>query len=240
MPYPLDSEAEDAIAAGRLKAAYLVDLYVSDGVDPLTLRWWDWPDTVDYPANDAIDDADPVTYVSMARRMICNMALRQAATLSSEPLTLLIDGSRSGDDADEVGKLVDADWHQRPVRVRQILLNFDTGAAGADPIREWRGLLDHREQTSRPGEQNIWQVTCQGGLFRTRGRRLRTRSHTDQQRRSAGDNFYIGTANMVGRPLNWAKKPGNIPGTAGGTAGGAPGLWPGFGIFPGIVSNLDN
>jgi hypothetical protein len=84
---------------------------------------------------------------------------------------------------------------------------------------EWRGLLDHRELTQQDGQPQIWDVTCQGGLFRIRGRRLKTRSHTDQQLRSAGDMFYSGTANMIGRPLNWAKKPANIPGAAAGPSG---------------------
>lgn len=118
------------------------------------------------------------------------------------------------------------------IRIRQVARNWDTDAFHALPLREWRGLLDHRElvEPATPEEPRIWNVTCQGGLFRVRGRRLSTRSHADQQRRSAGDMFYVGTANMVGRPLSWAKSPGNIPGSStgggstasGGTVNGGP------------------
>lgn len=227
MAYPVDAAFEAAVAAGKIKTADLVDLYLKDGDgDPLTLRWWTWTGGCSYPANDAVDDDDDVAYVSMCGRIQLIKAIRLAATLASEPLRMTLDGSRSTDDADEVGKFVDADWHQAPMRVRQILLNFDTEAVGADPIWEWHGLLDHRELVQKAGDPATWEVTCQGGLFRVRGRRLKTRSHADQQLRSAGDKFYIGTAGMVGRPLNWAKAPGNVPGSStGGAAGPGAGNW---------------
>jgi len=223
MPYPLDAESEAALAAGRLCTADLVDFYLADSEGaPLTLRAWSWPGEIDYPANDAIDDTDPVTYESMHKRMDVAKSVRLAATLAAEPLQIVLDGSRSADDDDWVGRFVDADWHQRPMRIRQILFNFDTQASATDPVWEWHGRLDHRQLSTQKDQPQTWSVSCEGGLFRVRGRRLHTRSHADQQRRLAGDLFYRGTPNMVGRPLVWAKAQGNVVGAAGGSSGNPP------------------
>lgn len=220
MPYPTDAATEAAIAAGRIKSADLIDFYLKDGVgDPLTLRAWTWPGTASYPGTVEMDGSTANNdYTSLFGRVGIAKGLRMAASLASEPLRIQLDGSRSSDDADWVGMFVDADWHQMPIRVRQVMMDWDSEALSADPMWEWRGLLDHRELVEQVGSPSTWEVTCQGGLFRVRGRRLKTRTHEDQQRRSAGDMFYAGTPGMVGRPLNWAKKAGSVPGTATSTA----------------------
>lgn len=220
-----DAATEAAIAAGRIKAADLVDFYVKTaGGSPLVLRAWNWPGSTTYPGTVGLDGSTASnTYESLYGRIVVPKAVRMAASLASEPLEITLDGSRSADDADWIGRFVDANWHQGKVRVRQVMLDMATEALASKPMWEWRGRLDHRELVTQKDELSIWRVTCQGGLFRIRGRRLKTRSHADQQLRSPGDNFYIGTANMVGRPLNWAKAVGNIPGTSTGAAAGAGG-----------------
>jgi hypothetical protein len=223
--YPTDSATDDAIASGKTKTCQLVDFYAS----PTPLHCWDWWGSRTYPGTDDLDGSTAdLTYESMEGRITVDRAIRQAASLGGEPLRMMLDGSRSGDDADFVGRLVDSDWHQCRVRVRQVMLDFATEALHSLPMWEWRGLLDHQELTLMPGQPSLWAATCQGGLFRVRGRRLRTRSHEDQQRRDAGDDFYKGTAGMVGVPLNFGKQQGNVVGAAaapsvGGTyAGGGP------------------
>lgn len=227
MPFPLDSDTEAAIATGRIRDACLVDLYLADsGGAPLTLRFWNWPDATAYPGTPDLDGSTAAqTYDSLAGRFTVSRGIRQAASLAAEPLTLTLDGSRSGDDADIVGRFVDADWHQRRMRVRCVMRNLTTGALHAQPHWEWRGLIDHRNLVSREGQPQIWETTCQGGLFRVRGRRLRTRSHEDQQRRSAGDLFYAGTPKMVAVPMFWARAQASIPGVR--TQGGGPYLFSG-------------
>lgn len=209
MPFPLDVDTEAAIAAGRIKPADLVDFYLRDGDgDPLTLRCWTWPGEATYPGTADLDGStSDVTYESMYGRIVVPKGIRMAATLASEPLTLTLDGSRSDDDEDWVGRFVDATWHQARVRVRSVLRNFDTGALLSLPHWEWRGRIDQRNLTLKDGEPASWAVTCEGGLFRVRGRRLTTRSHQDQQKRLAGDLFYRGTPRMVGIPLMWARAP---------------------------------
>lgn len=214
MPFPLDVDTEAAIAAGRIKTADLVDFYLRDGGgDPLILRAWTWPDSAVYPGTADLDGGTSNnTYESLYGRIQITKNIRMAAALSSEPMTITLDGSRSGDDEDWVGRFVDADWHQARVRVRSVMLNFATQALHALPHWEWRGLIDHRNLTLQDGKPASWEVKCQGSLFRVRGRRLKTRSHQDQQVRAAGDQFYKGTARMVGIPLMWGRLPAAIQG----------------------------
>lgn len=235
MAYETDATTEAGIASGRIKAADLVDFYVKDAGtgSPLVLRAWTWPGSASFPGTVSLDGSTAAnTYETLYGRITIPKGIRMAASLASEPLEISLDGSRSGDPTDWVGKFVASNWHQGKVRVRQVMLNFDTEALGAVPMWEWRGRLDHRELVIQPDQPQIWRVTCQGGLFRIRGRRLKTRSHADQQLRRAGDTFYLGTANMVGRPLNWAKAVGNIPGRATGSATPAPTL----GSSPGTIA----
>jgi hypothetical protein len=228
MPFPLDSDTEAAIVAGRIKTADLVDFYLRDGADdPLTLRCWNRLDDAVYPGTTDLDGStDNQTYQSMYGRIRVAKAIRMAASLSSEPIVITLDGSRSDDDDDWVGQFVDSTWHQARVRVRGVMINMATAALHSQPHWEWRGLIDHRNLTTQAGQPQKWEVKCQGGLFRVRGRRHTTRSQEDQQRRSAGDNFYNATALMVGVPLNWAKAPANIPGLKTNGAGGPNGFNP--------------
>lgn len=222
MPFPLDAETEADIASGKVRSADLIDLYVRDGDgNPATQRCWNWIGPASYPGTADLDgDTSNQTYESMYGRVRIAKGLRMAASLSSEPLVITLDGSRSGDDEDWVGRFVDSQFHQCRVRVRCVMISRATNAFRSQPHWEWRGLIDHPNLTLQEGQAASWEVKCQGGLFRVRGRRLTTRSQEDQQRRSAGDKFYIGTAKMVGLPLNWAKAPANIPGLH--TVGGSP------------------
>ncbi len=216
MVYPVPTEFDDAVADGRLKHAYLVDLYVADGVgDPAPLRVWNWPDSTIYPANDTIDGTDDVTYQSMVRRMRINREIRQSATLASEPLQIVFDGSRVGDDEDIVGQFFDADWHQRLIRVRQIPMAFATNALAPSPSWEWHGRMDYRQHARSAGQERLLTLTCMGGTFRIRGRRMHTRTDADQRRRSATDAFFSGTPQMIAVPPNWARATANIPGARG-------------------------
>jgi hypothetical protein len=243
MPYPTNASIDAAIAAGKIKAADLIDFYVKNrgtGV-PFVLRAWTWPGTASYPGTVALDGSTASNdYESMYGRLVIAKTIRTAQSLSSEPLRIQLDASRSADNADWVGRFVDSDWHQGRVRMRQVLLDWDSEVLGAVPLREWYGLLDHAElvypSPDGGSEPATWDITCQAGLFRVRGRRLKTRSHADQQNRSAGDLFYVDTATMVGRPLNWAKALGATPGRAtgsGGSAAGGNGGLPSASLFRG-------
>jgi len=228
MVYPLDTDTEADLESGLFASADFLDLYVKDSEGaPATLRAWSWPGETSYVANDpeeiagAVGDED-VTYESMYDRMLIPKGLRMAASLSSDPLTILMDGARSGDDEDWVGRFVDSDWHQCRMRVRSIMMRRDTGALRTQPHFEWHGRLNHRNLKRQDGEKLVWEVECQGGLFRVRGRRLRTRTHEDQQKRLAGDLFYQATPLMVGVPLIWNKSQAQIPGVV--TNNGKPGF----------------
>lgn len=215
MPYPLPADARAMFEAGRMAPALLVDLYTSP-----VRRWWLWPGDLLYPANDSIDGASEVTYVSIEGRMQVDYAVKASASLSSEPLVITLDGSRAGDNDDAIGAWVDQDWHQRSVRARLVLLDFDTRLSPTDPVWEWRGRMDHRAFNRQPGEDSRIVLTCEGGLFRIRGRRMHTRTDQDQRRRLSSDRFFDLTPVMVTRQPVWGKSIANIPGTTGGGGGG--------------------
>jgi len=228
--YPLDADTAADIAAGKVRPADLIDLYVRDGDgDPATLRCWNQPGEAIYPGTADLDGStDDVTYEGLYGRVVVPKGLRMSATLSSDPMIITLDASRSSDAGDFGGRFADLDWHQARVRVRQVLMHWETGALRDTPAWEGRGLIDHRDLVLKDGEASVWNISCQGGLFRVRGRRLRSRTHEDQQRRSAGDQFYKGTAVSVALPLNWAKAPASIPGVV--TNGGGPFLFSGHKI----------
>jgi hypothetical protein len=198
MPYPLPSEATAAFAAGRMVPAVLVDFYT----DPIK-RFWNWPDPLTYGGD---------AYVSLWNRITVDYAVRQSATLAAEPVTITLDASRIGDNDDPVGGFVDLDWHQRRVRVRVVLLDFDTMESPSDPVWEWRGRMDHRQLNRAPGTEQTLVLTCEGGLFRIRGRRMHTRTDRDQRTRSAADRFFDLTPIMAVRTPIWGKASANIPG----------------------------
>lgn len=239
MVFPLDTDTEADLDSGLYASCDLVDFYVKDGVgDPAFLRAWSWPGECEYAANDPSEiagavGATDVTYESMYDRMLIPKGVRLSASLSSDPLNISLDGSRSDDDEDWVGRFVDSDWHQCRMRVRSVLMRRDTGAMRTQPHWEWHGRLNHRNLKRQEGQLLIWEVECQGGLFRIRGRRLRTRSHEDQQKRSAGDLFYEGTPLMVGMPLIWNKSNAQIPAVT--TNNGRPG---GFVYTGRVVTDL--
>jgi len=129
MPYPTDAAIDAAIAAGQIKAADLVDFYVKDGVTdaPLVLRGWTWPGTASYPGTVSHDGSTASnTYESLFGRIVINKTIRTAQSLSSEPLRIQLDASRSSDDADFAGRFADSNWHQGRFRLRQVLLDWQT------------------------------------------------------------------------------------------------------------------
>jgi hypothetical protein len=225
MPYPVPAGAQARIDAGRTTQALLLDFYLKDGAgDALTLRCWNWPGELSYPAVDHIDGADPVTYADMHRRIEIERSIRFSTSLASEPLRVTLDGSTAGDDDDFTGKLTDAKWHQRTFRIRQVELLLDTGESPTDPVWSWRGRLDERSFTRQADNPTKLVITAQGGTFRIRGRRMHTRTHADQQRRLAGDKFFEGTPLMVAIPPLWMRSYANIPGNRGGGITISPGI----------------
>ncbi len=226
MPHILSPEAEAAFAAGLIAPVVLVDFYLatSEG-DPLTLRMSSREFDLTFAANDGIDGTDAVAYSPMFQRMNVDLSVRQAIGFASQPITITLDGSRAGDDEDLTGLFADADWHQRPMRVRLIVVNVETLATPSAPEYEWRGRLDHRDFRRQPDQPSRIVITAQGGIFRVRGANRRLRTHEDQQRRLAGDMFFSGTARMVAAGIVWGKNPNRPLVTTGGGGTSNTGGW---------------
>lgn len=212
MPYPLDSLFEARIAAGRLATAHLIDLYcLNDVGDPAPLRFCDREADISYDADDHIT-ASAQTYFSMFDRIEVERDIRFQASLATDPLKLTMDAAAAGDDSDIVGLFSDLDWHQKRVRVRLITFDPDTGASPSDPAWQWVGRMDMRQYIRAAGEPTRVVLTCHGGVFRIRGRNVKTRTHESQQRRLAGDLFFQDLPKMVGQTLNFGRTGVTLPG----------------------------
>lgn len=220
MPFPLDSTFEDRIDAGRWGDAHLVDLYCLTGETDAPIRLCDRQEDLVYDAGDHVDAGD-ATYVAMQNRMSIDRSIRFQQSMATDPAKIYFDAAAAGDDDDPIGQLTDRTWHFLGVRIRQISFDADTGATPSDPVWQWVGRMDFRQYVRQAGEVTQLVLTSQGGLFRIRGRNMKTRTHEDQQNRLAGDLFFQDLPKMVGIALNFGKKLVQIRGATG--IGRAPG-----------------
>lgn len=218
MPFPLDSTFEARRDSGRWGDAHLVDLYCVDGVgDPNPIRLCDRVEDLTYPADDDVDGSSDVTYQAMESRMRIDRNIRFQQTLATDPCKIYFDAAAAGDGDDPVGRFYDTPWHQLRCRIRQITFDADTGATPSDPVWQWVGRMDFRQNIRQGQEANQLVLTAQGGLFRIRGRNMKTRTHADQQNRLAGDLFFQDLPKMVGITLNFGKKSVELGGTGRGS-----------------------
>lgn len=226
MPFPLDSTFETRRDSGRWGDAHLVDLYCLDGETEATIRVCDRAEPITFDADDAIDGTDPVTYEALSSRVRIDRNIKFQQSLATDPLKIYFDGSRAGDDDDPIGEFTDLTWHQRAIRVRQISFDADTGATPSEPVWQWVGRMDFAQYVRAGTEPVQLVLTSQGGLFRVRGRNMKTRTHEDQQRRAPGDLFFQDLPKMVGIPLNFGKKAIEIRGAYRGGLNGIGGKSP--------------
>jgi hypothetical protein len=212
MPLPLDTATRNALAAREVATAWLLELFCySAGGSPATLRGWDKTEAITYDGN---------AYEALGDRWGISGEIRAGADLVAEPLTVWFDGATQLDDASFIGRLVDRQWHQRKVRLRQLLLvptsNFVT-AVGV--VMDWRGFMDTLEAPE--GDEGPSRVTlsCESGTFRARARNMTTVTDRDQRLRDASDASFrnIATKPFQDVPFgtSWSSIPGYRPGPEG-------------------------
>lgn len=220
MPYAFDSAFEARRDAGSWGDAHLVDLYCLDGESDAPIRLCDRVEDLVYDAGDHVDAGD-ATYVAMEGRMRVDRTIRFQQNLATDPAKIYFDAAAAGDDDDPIGQFSDRTWHQLACRIRQITFDADTGGSPSDPVWQWVGRMDFRQNMRQGLEANQLVLTAQGGLFRIRGRNMKTRTHEDQQRRLSGDLFFQDLPKMVGITLNFGKRAIELRGARGaGRAGG--------------------
>lgn len=205
MPLPIDSTTRTALAAREVATAWLLELFCeSAGGSPAYLRGWDKTEAITYGGS---------TFEALGDAWGVSGEIRAGADLVAEPLTIWFDGSKQLDDASFIGRLLDRRWHQRKLRLRQLLLtptsNFVT-AVGV--VMDWRGFMDTLDAPEGGAGSSRVTLTCESGTFRARARNMSTVTDLDQRRRDASDASFrnIATKPFQDVPfgLSWSSIPG--------------------------------
>lgn len=207
MPLPLDTDTRNALNAREVSCAWLLELFTeSTGGSPAYLRGWDKSEAITY---------DSVSFEALGDAWGISGEIRAGADLVAEPLTIWFDGAKQLDDTSFVGRLLDRRWHQRKVRLRQLLMvpgsNFVT-AIGV--VLDWRGFMDTIETPEGEGPSRV-TLTCESGTFRARARNMTTVTHMDQKRRDATDASFANIAVKPFQSVPFGTSWSNIPGSRG-------------------------
>ena len=217
MPLSLTVDTRNALAAREVACAWLLELFTeSAGGSPAYLRGWDKSEAITY---------DSVSFEALGDAWGISGEIRAGADLVAEPLSIWFDGSKQLDDASFVGRLLDRRWHQRKVRVRQLLMtpssNFVTPIG---VVLDWRGFMDTIEAPEGEGPSRV-TLNCESGTFRARARNMTTVTDMDQKRRDATDASFRNIAVKPFQSVPFGTDWSNIPGvrTSGAAGNGTPG-----------------
>jgi hypothetical protein len=217
MPLPLTTDTRNALGEREVACAWLLELFTeSAGGSPAYLRGWDKSEGITFGG---------ASYEALGDAWGISGEIRAGADLIAEPLSIWFDGAKQLDDASFVGRLLDRRWHQRKVRVRQLLLapssNFVT-AIGV--VLDWRGFMDTISAPEGEGPSRV-TLQCESGTFRARARNMTTTTDMDQKRRDATDasfrNIAVKPFQSVPFGTSWATIPGSRTGSTGGGGGGS-------------------
>lgn len=204
MPLPIDSETRDALVAREIAHAWLLELFTDEG----TLRAWDKTEAMTFESN---------TFEALGDQWSIEGEIRAGADLVAEPLTISFDGSVQLDDASFVGRLLDRTWHQRRIRLRQMLLvptsNFVTPVGIAF---DWRGFMDTIDAPEGGSGPSKVVLNCESGTFRARARNMHTVTDLDQRLRDANDNSFRNIATKPFQDVPFGTGWTNVPGYRGG------------------------
>lgn len=180
--------------AGLLHQAILLDLYCENE----TLHGWTWPGPMEF---------EGITYESLYEIVHIDTEVQLSLGLQAPETEITFDGSRVTDHDHFVGKFWQSVWHQRRMRWRIVLIEPE-----ADPmsvvgiIESYHGRMDYRSEIEAPGGVDVVTLSCEGGLFRVRGRNMHTRTHADQQLRAPGDRFFDLVSEKQATNPVWGKR----------------------------------
>ena len=197
MPLPLSSEQKAALRAGRIEMGFLLDLFV----DGTSLHCSSLYTPLSYDVGDGVTR----DYEPMADRWgHGENAITMGTDLTPEPLNLIFDASRVGDNTDFVGRFVDSKWHRRHTRLTE--MTFLVGSSRAVPIAPvftWEGDMDFASFPETAGAPPTMMLTIESGTFRYLSRNVQTRTDENQQRFFPGDKFFQDLPGLIGRELPW-------------------------------------
>lgn len=205
MPLPIDSDTRDALAAREVATAWLLELFCeSTGGSPAYLRGWNQTEAITY---------DSVSFEALGDRWGVAGEIRAGADLVAEPLSIWFDGATQLDDASFIGRLLDRRWHQRKIRLRQLLLvptsNFVTPIG---VVMDWRGFMDTIETPEGGSGSSRATLNCESGTFRARARNMTTVTDRDQRLRNADDASFRNIAVKPNQDIPFGTSWSTVPG----------------------------
>lgn len=107
--------------------------------------------------------------------------------LESVPLTLRLYANPDAGITPAILSTIEAEaYHQRPVTMYRLLLNADTRAVVADPVRVWRGYIDQVEHKTE-GDRTWIEGRCESRSIDYTRRGFATASNAEQHMLSTGD-----------------------------------------------------
>lgn len=212
MPLPITSDVRARLEARQMTTSWLLELYTeSVGGSPAYLRGWDQSEAITY---------ESVTYEPLGDAWGVMGEIRAGADLVAEPLTIWFDATEQLDDASFVGRLLDRRWHQRKVRLRQLITTQSSNFVTVNGVAlEWRGFMDKIETNEGDDGPTRVTMTCESGTFRARARNMTTVTDLDQKRRDATDGSFRNIATKPFQSVPFGTSWSNIPGSRGGVGG---------------------
>ena len=189
-------EVESVLRNGPLDYGWIVDVFLDTGIR----HYWNH-----YHSLIVDDGTGPLVYMPVGDRLIAPDDVSEEQSLDGETLDLRFDSSRSSDNSDFLGGLLDEELTQRRVRLRRVL--FRPGTNKTVPIwlfDEQNGVIDGFSDTVQVGEPSILTMRIQSGTFAYLERRNWTFSDADQQTLYPGDTGFERLAQLIDIKLPWA------------------------------------
>ena len=152
---------------------------------------------------------DGQTYSPLGDRLTPPRDIDRAANLKAQKFSLTYDSSQQTVDTDVVGKILDAQWKRRKIRVRYAV--GDVGASGYDfsspfIIADEAGRIKNLSDKIAAGDSPALELEVESGALIFLERRNQTRSPANQKAAFPGDAFFDLAARLDGVVLPWRTK----------------------------------
>jgi hypothetical protein len=202
MPLPLSTEGRAALRGGTVFQAWLIELSCLG----VTLRGWNQLTAMTFEGQ---------TWEALGGQFEIVGEIAGGVDLQTEPFGVSFDGGRQHDNASFIGRLLDATWHQRAIRVRQLIMqpgtNFVTAVATALDVRGRMQTIEAAEGETGP---STVQLSCESGTFAVFGRALTVLSDADQRLRDPDDTSMRDIATKPFEDIPYGVSYAALPGTA--------------------------
>jgi hypothetical protein len=211
MPLPMTSDVRNALKARNIANVWIMEMFT----DEATLRGCSVGKSLSFESN---------TFEPLGDDFKISGQIKTGVDLVSEPLVIELNAAGILDDTTFVGRLVDNQWYQRRIRVRQLL--FTPGEHFNNLIGscfEWFGYMDMFEEGAAEDESATLILTCESGIFRARGRNMHTYTDKDQRLYDAADASFVNTATKPFQSIPFGESWSTVPGYRGGGSTGASG-----------------